>query len=364
MTEPTLETIIAAIRETTAKAMTEEWEADIDPDPEQHPHILSADGRCLVAVVGNAQVERAQWEARAAHIAACSPANMAKLLAHVDALETHNRILGESVDAITAQAEKAERERDEARESYRAIVSRGTTTIADLTVRLNNAEDYLSLAKRERDEARNGPRRLPDDVRDMINAITKERDTAIANSAAIKAQADEVAADLAKTQTVLTRKLEGAKAERDDAREGAATRLRRVVSECASAIGNGAVVSPDCSVDFMAHVPAEIAARVGRLTRERDEWRARAEWTSDTAADLRAKLTDYQHGTARLFTDSAMRAEVAAECAACAAIARHGSFAFDIDVWLKSTKKEMTAHVANAIADAIEARGRENDHGR
>ncbi len=41
--------------------------------------------------------------------------------------------------------------------------------------------------------------------------------------------------------------------------------------------------------------------------------------------------------------------------ARCEAIAREGSFPFDIDVWLNSTKKEMTAHVALAIADAIAA---------
>ena len=39
---------------------------------------------------------------------ACSPANMKKLLPYVDALTERNRILGESVDAITAQAEDAE----------------------------------------------------------------------------------------------------------------------------------------------------------------------------------------------------------------------------------------------------------------
>jgi hypothetical protein len=36
-----------------------------------------------------------------------------------------------------------------------------------------------------------------------------------------------------------------------------------------------------------------------------------------------------------------------------AGIAEHGSFAFDIEVWLTATKKEMTAKVALAIAEAI-----------
>ncbi len=39
----------------------------------------------------------------------------------------------------------------------------------------------------------------------------------------------------------------------------------------------------------------------------------------------------------------------------CAEIAR-GSFPFDIETWLNSTKKEMTEHVGNAIADTILAR--------
>ena len=41
---------------------------------------------------------------------------------------------------------------------------------------------------------------------------------------------------------------------------------------------------------------------------------------------------------------------------ACAKIAAEGSFPFDIDIWITATKKEMTAHTANAIADAIRAR--------
>lgn len=35
--------------------------------------------------------------------------------------------------------------------------------------------------------------------------------------------------------------------------------LRRIVSECAAAIGNGTFCAPDASLDFMAHIPAEIA---------------------------------------------------------------------------------------------------------
>ncbi len=51
-------------------------------------------------------------------------------------------------------AKQLEAERDEARKSLDKIKSKATTTIADLTVRLNNAEAYLAVAKRERDDAR------------------------------------------------------------------------------------------------------------------------------------------------------------------------------------------------------------------
>ena len=42
-----------------------------------------------------------------------------------------------------------------------------------------------------------------------------------------------------------------------------------------------------------------------------------------------------------------------AERERCALIASEGSFPFDISVWLESTKKEMTAITAEAIAAAI-----------
>jgi hypothetical protein len=42
-------------------------------------------------------------------------------------------------------------------------------------------------------------------------------------------------------------------------------RLRQIVSECASAIGNGSFASPECSIEFMSKIPAEIAFEVGRL---------------------------------------------------------------------------------------------------
>lgn len=51
--------------------------------------------------------------------------------------------------------------------------------------------------------------------------------------------------------------------------------------------------------------------------------------------------------------ENAARAAREEERERCAKIAEEESFPFDIDVWLGSTKKEMTAHVARAIAAAI-----------
>lgn len=42
-------------------------------------------------------------------------------------------------------------------------------------------------------------------------------------------------------------------------------RLRQIISGCAAALPNGAVCSPECSLDFMQHLPGEIAACYTRL---------------------------------------------------------------------------------------------------
>lgn len=55
--------------------------------------------------------------------------------------------------------------------------------------------------------------------------------------------------------------------------------------------------------------------------------------------------------TKRLFNKAA-RAAIDVVVEECARVAE-SSFAFDIETWLNSTKKEMTAHTGNAIAAAI-----------
>lgn len=41
--------------------------------------------------------------------------------------------------------------------------------------------------------------------------------------------------------------------------------LRAIISECASALGNGTGIAPSCSVTFMSYLPAEIRAVVLQL---------------------------------------------------------------------------------------------------
>jgi hypothetical protein len=42
------------------------------------------------------------------------------------------------------------------------------------------------------------------------------------------------------------------------ARDAEIDRLREIISQCADAIGNGAFVSPNCSLEFMSLLPGEI----------------------------------------------------------------------------------------------------------
>lgn len=45
-----------------------------------------------------------------------------------------------------------------------------------------------------------------------------------------------------------------------EAKDAEIARLRSILCECAAAIGNGAAMSPICSLEFMSHLPAEIVA--------------------------------------------------------------------------------------------------------
>ena len=55
--------------------------------------------------------------------------------------------------------------------------------------------------------------------------------------------------------------------------------------------------------------------------------------------------------------DAELEQARAEEREACAKVCEEAEIPFDIDVWMNSTKKEMTAATANALAAAIRARG-------
>jgi len=44
--------------------------------------------------------------------------------------------------------------------------------------------------------------------------------------------------------------------------------LRNIISKCATSLGNGGIVSPDCSVEFLEFVPKEIEMCVFNLRNE------------------------------------------------------------------------------------------------
>lgn len=48
-------------------------------------------------------------------------------------------------------------------------------------------------------------------------------------------------------------------------------KLRAIVSACAAALGNGTVVAPEASVEFMALLPAEFAASIAKQLKGRAE---------------------------------------------------------------------------------------------
>ena len=72
---------------------------------------------------------------------------------------------------------------------------------------------------------------------------------------------------------------------------------------------------------------------------------------SDAIEDLKAEANDRYQEIVKL-KDAAEIAKLE-ERLACSKIAAESSFGFPIEVWMKATKKEMTALVALSIAEAI-----------
>lgn len=65
------------------------------------------------------------------------------------------------------------------------------------------------------------------------------------------------------------------------AKDGEISALRSIISKCADALGNGAIISHDCSVEFMRGLPSEIGLHVASLTEELETLRC------ERAADKR-----------------------------------------------------------------------------
>lgn len=78
---------------------------------------------------------------------------------------------------------------------------------------------------------------------------------------------------------------------RAEAAEADNRRLREIVSQCASALGNGAVAQTACSLEFLAEVPNEVRLVADELRRERDAAEARAKAAAADAKVLAAYLT-------------------------------------------------------------------------
>lgn len=64
--------------------------------------------------------------------------------------------------------------------------------------------------------------------------------------------------------------------------------LRKIVSDSASALGNGAVISPECTIGFMQYLPKEIALYTGRLRQQLDEARERNLLATERADNAQA----------------------------------------------------------------------------
>lgn len=75
--------------------------------------------------------------------------------------------------------------------------------------------------------------------------------------------------------------------------------LKAIISRCATEIGNGAAVSPDCSIEFMAQLPAEIAAHTDKLRRFLKCARDEGGEALDRAAAAEARLAEALDGKAK-----------------------------------------------------------------
>ena len=200
---------------------------------------------------------------------ACSPANMTKLLAYVDALTERNRILGESVDAITAQAEDAE---------GRLVACRVARERAE-----HDADNHRTASIRSGNE--NYALRVRAEKAEAERAEKAERDLVTAGE------------HIAAWSAAVTREQERA-VEAERSRDEAI----RSLAEASRARGEAE------SKLLVSELPGIIEgwkARAEKAEAERDEARRSAHILSDQAKDSAAVILAYQE------TETALRAEVA-----------------------------------------------------
>lgn len=117
-------------------------------------------------------------------------------------------------------------------------------------------EDFQKIPPGEGEHlcwSRYGTKCEPEDWRARALAAEAERDQARIDMEVWKREAEEKQADFAMWFRIA-----------NDERK-VTNRLRQIISKCSAAIGNGSFASEDCSLEFMASIPAEIEAEVKHL---------------------------------------------------------------------------------------------------
>ncbi len=131
MTGPTIDAILAAIRETSAKATQGAWES-------QWSRLVKTSGS-IIATAERSGDQR--------YIVATQPHNMVRLLAYIDDLEAIRKIAHDSILDAGARANRAEERADHAEATAQALAATlGRAERERLAATLGRAE-------RERDEA-------------------------------------------------------------------------------------------------------------------------------------------------------------------------------------------------------------------
>jgi outer membrane murein-binding lipoprotein Lpp len=88
----------------------------------------------------------------------------------------------------------------------------------------------------------------------------------------LEKHADQLSADLGAPREALEKFAEAEARDREPQVWAENTKLRQILSECATAIGNGARASPECSIEFLSWIPGEIAAERKRLNEQLERY--------------------------------------------------------------------------------------------